>query len=83
MQASSGDDPNAAGDVFFNADVEARVPLRRVTSQTAGAGSGLVAAKRVHANEEVFRIKQPLVVVMCVISTQRGGIAKIRSPHFV
>ncbi len=47
---------------FFN--VESRVPLRKATSAIISAESGMYAEKRIPANQEIFRIKPQLMIVM-------------------
>jgi hypothetical protein len=47
----------------FLQDVQFRVPLRKAISNIATAGSAIIPEKRIQANEEIFRISQPLVSV--------------------
>jgi hypothetical protein len=47
----------------FLQDIQFRIPLRKAISKIATAGSGIVPEKRIQANEEIFRVSQPLVSV--------------------
>ena len=46
--------------------VESYVPLRKVQSEIVDAGFGIITEKRIEANEDVFRIKKPLISVAFV-----------------
>lgn len=50
----------------FVLNVETCVPLYRAPSTISSAGSGLVAETDIKANQEIFRLKQPLMNVLCV-----------------
>lgn len=55
------DDP---GDYIL--DVDSPVPLRKTTSKIASAGSGIVAEGTIEANQEIFRVHEPLLCVVYV-----------------
>ena len=48
----------------FLLNVESCVPLRKATAEIIPAGWGIVAEKHIQANQEIFRVKQPLMNVM-------------------
>lgn len=69
---AKGKDPDQTVESSY-LGVESRAPLRISTSEIISAGSGLLADGKIRANEEIFRIAQPLVTVLYVKSLPDGS----------
>jgi hypothetical protein len=47
-------------------DVESYILLRKATSKIISAGWDIVAEKHIQINHKIFRVKQPLINIICV-----------------